>query len=216
LNGGGDLITGAAGSAVAGAWQELRLTRVFGVTRLFVDGQEIGSTGLWTRPSDDFTVAAAINGSGGPDGRFSGAIDQVALTVGLAEYGNYILSSAPETADPALLAPDADADGDGAENLLEFLFGTAPFDGSSRPPATVEVRPDGSPEGVSFLLSAVARDRVYWEIEGSPDLAAWEVLVRQPKYDVNLAGKVLVPFPDDSGPSRFVRLSIPGAGYLAP
>lgn len=216
VNGGGDLITGAAGSAVAGAWQELRLTRRSGVTRLFVDGQEIGSTELWTRPSDDFTVAAAINGSGGPDGRFSGAIDRVALTVGLPEYGNFILSSAPEPADPALLALAADADGDGAENLLEFLFGTGPFDGSSRPPATVEVRPDGSPEGVSFLLSPLARDQVYWEIEGSSDLAAWEVLVRQPKCDVSPGEEILVPFPDDRGPSGFVRISIPGPGYLAP
>ena len=216
VNGGGDLITGAAGSAVAGAWQDLRLTRRSGVTRLFVDGQEIGSTELWTRPSDDFTVAAAINGSGGPDGRFSGAIDQVALTVGLPEYGNYILSSAPEAADPALLTPDADADGDGADNLLEFLFGTGPFDGSSRPPATVEFQPDGRPEGVSFLLSPVARDLVYWEIERSPDLATWEVIVRQPGHELNQDGKVLVPFPEESGKRGFVRLAIPDSGYDAP
>ena len=215
-NGGGDLIVGAAGSAVTGVWQELRLIRSTGVTRLIVDGEELGATELWSRPSDDFTVGAAINGAGQPDGRFSGGIDRVVFTAGLPGYGGYILASAPDDVDSAMLAPPGDADGDGAGNLLEFLFGTGPFDGSERPPTAVELRPDGSLEGVSFLLSAEASDLVYWEIEWSRDLATWDVLVRQCGYEVNEGGKVMVPFPDDGGPSGFIRLALPGNGYRAP
>lgn len=213
LNGGGDLIAGAAGSAVAGVWQEVKLVRRSGVTRLYVDGEEMGSTESWARPADDFTVAAAINGSGGPDGRFSGAIDQVVLSTGMVEYGDYILTSAPPDANSSLFSPGADADGDGATNLLEFLFNTDAFDGGSLPPATIELREDGSPEGVSFPLSEAALDLVYWEIEWSADLRDWEVFVRQPHRDLNGEGKVVVLFPEGGGPRGFVRLTVPGPGY---
>jgi len=157
-----------------------------------------------------------FHGIGQPDGRFSGAIDAVVFTAGLPGYGGYILATAPDDVDISRLAPGADPDGDGAENLLAFLFGTGPFDRTQRPRATVELRPDGSLEGVSFVLSAKVSDLVYWEIEWSQDLATWDVLVRQPGHEVNEGGMVMVPFPDDGGTSGFIRLALPGNGYRAP
>ncbi len=92
INGAGDQINGA-NSLQLNTWQHIELTRTGGTTSLFVNGSLVGSSPNFPAAvSDDFSIASAKNGSGGPDGRFIGNID------------NVVMSTIPEPSAAALVA----------------------------------------------------------------------------------------------------------------
>ncbi|MBX7112505.1 MAG: CHAT domain-containing protein [Dehalococcoidia bacterium] len=82
INGTGDVIEGPAGSVKLNQWQNLRLIRRDGLTRLVADGAELGSSAAFPSPSADLTFGAAKNSRGGPDGRFIGLLDNVIFSSG--------------------------------------------------------------------------------------------------------------------------------------
>ena len=92
VNGLGDRITGPAGSATLNQWQNVKLTRKGGVCSLYVNGTLLGTATDFPTPSNDFTIAAAKTGTGTPDGRFIGLLDNVRLAAGSSGYGNAILN----------------------------------------------------------------------------------------------------------------------------
>jgi hypothetical protein len=80
VGGVGDQISG--GVAALDEWQHLAFTRSNGVNALLVNGVQVGVTGntLFPTPSADFSIGAACNGAGNPDGLFAGLIDNVKIT----------------------------------------------------------------------------------------------------------------------------------------
>ncbi len=132
INGAGDRITG--GTVTLGAWQRLELRCVAGEVQLHVDGALVGTTTEFPASlSDDFSIASAKNGSGGPDGRFVGAIDNVVLkAIGTDADGDGLpddweTANGLDPADPSGgNGADGDADGDGRSNYAEWAFGGHP------------------------------------------------------------------------------------------
>ena len=216
----GDRITGPAGSATLNQWQNVRLTRKDGVCSLYVNGVLLGTATDFQTPSEDFTIAAAKTGAGTPDGGFIGLLDNVRLATGSSGYGNAILNRLPAGASNQDMQPDADFDGDGAPNALEYLFGTGMASNTSQPTTffTMDRQPDGDYPAIIIPLGASERNEIYWEVQSSPDLSAWEVIERQPTYVGPSAEPVIVrdPRPLDSLSRMFLRLAMPGGGFAAP
>lgn len=214
INGTGDVITGPAGSVKLNQWQNLRLIRRAGLSSLSVDGVELGSSAAFPSPSADLTFGAAKNGSGGPDGRFIGLLDNVVFSSGSPGYATFVRNRLPQ-ASTANAQPAADPDGDGAPNALEYMLGTDPASGTSVPVTRISVDAASVPAVFRFPLGADARSAVYWEIEVSGDLANWEVAARQPTYTGPLGETVAV----EAGPGMeqrgFARLVLPENGIAA-
>lgn len=66
--------------------------------------------------------------------------------------------------------PNADADGDGTSNLMEWLAGTDPND------ATSVFRPDVHRDGDALVLTVPTREGRVYRIWGSGDLGEWDLL----------------------------------------
>ena len=214
INGTGDVIIGPANSVKMNQWQQVRLIRRNGATRLEVDGVELGTTAAFVTPSADLTFGAAKNGSGNPDGRFIGLLDEIVFTSGTAGYAAFVRTRLPQAA-PAETQPAADPDGDGAANALEYLLGTDPASAASVPVARISADAAYSPPMFRFLLDDDARSVLYWEIETSADLVNWAVAARQPLFDGPLGEAVAV----EAGPGLeqrgFARLVLPENGIAA-
>ena len=105
------------------------------------------------------------------------------------------------------IAADAfdDGDGDGADNLDEFISGTDPRDGGSVLRLEIETAADGT---VALGFDAVAGKS--YCVEFSPTLAtdSWQSLARFPSQPGS--GRLKVPDPEASlAPRRFYRLITP-------
>ena len=214
INGTGNVIIGPANSVKMNQWQQVRLIRSNGATRLEVDGVELGTTAAFVTPSADLTFGAAKNGSGNPDGRFIGLLDDIVFTSGTAGYAAFVRTRLPQAA-PAETQPAADPDGDGAANALEYLLGTDPASAASVPVTRISVDAAYSPPMFRFLLDDDARSVLYWEIETSADLVNWAVAARQPLFAGPLGEAVAV----EAGPGLeqrgFARLVLPENGIAA-
>ncbi len=85
-----------------------------------------------------------------------------------------------EREDPALAGPEADPDGDGIANLLEYLLGGDPRtpDRSRLPVAEPRVLDLDGGDPAAFLTLTLTRiaelSEVEWTVETSGDLATWE------------------------------------------
>src|SRR5690606_14438703 len=111
--------------------------------------------------------------------------------------------------DPALVAAEADPDGDGLANLLEYAFATDPLaanTGDSAPNLTT------TPSGdlVFEFRRAKATDDLRFTVQTSTDLAAWtdsdrepELVSSHPSHDI-----LRVTVPRSDAPRLFVRLEV--------
>ena len=118
----------------------------------------------------------------------------------------------------ALSGQDTDADADGASNFLEYTFGTAPLDPTSRPPALVfgfvsqrfggsypELRIPYLPPHASGALES-STDLIHWQPESAPSLYFRRSLSPLSLYQsTSTYQSVAVPI---VGPQKFYRLSM--------
>ena len=115
----------------------------------------------------------------------------------LATFGS---ANSPEGAETA------DADGDGQDNLSEFISFTDPRDGSSALRTSITSSGGGATITVSFVLPP---DRA-WALETSTDLTAWSAWTPAGADGVPRASATTIsltaPAPDSAGARRFFRL----------
>lgn len=79
-------------------------------------------------------------------------------------------------ADPAITAPDADPDGDGWPNLLEYACGRLPAQRENGPPLTISV---AAPQ-VTLRYAAATRSGVVLHLEQSSLLSGWQPVTAGP------------------------------------
>ncbi len=110
-----------------------------------------------------------------------------------------------QAAHPGVGAPDADTDGDGVSNLLEFATGNDPLQAS-----------DGGAVLTTLTSSSLRYRRqagtyVVWDLQASTDLAGWQTLLPGAEWQESAisSGPLLdvmeVTLPVPSTPQRFVR-----------
>lgn len=139
--------------------------------------------------------------------RFNSLGESVSLALTLTVISAYDawLAGFPALADPA---PDADPDGDGLANVLEFAFGTDPQIPEAEPPITLDL----DPTGIALIYP---RSKTAFGVtlvpEWSADLAAenWQthgietsILEETPEHTLIRAFLPLAP----DHPRRFLRL----------
>lgn len=69
--------------------------------------------------------------------------------------------------------PNADADGDGASNLTEFLFATNPVDAKSRPLFQPSITRSAGQPSLSVVFRRFSGSAADFVVETSPDLVHW-------------------------------------------
>jgi hypothetical protein len=100
-------------------------------------------------------------------------------------------------------APDADPDGDGLPNLLEYALGTDPrSSGSLHLPATSLTPSLPHSLQLTFLR---ARAELTYQVLASSDLASWSVIATNPGQ---VGESVTVIDPVSAAPRRFLRLRV--------
>lgn len=112
----------------------------------------------------------------------------------------------PELADDALSGAEADADGDGLSNFLEYALGGLPRDPTSAP------APQGAMDAGKLALqfTRIADPDLRYEVEASPDLAGWDAIWSSTGAE-NTAGPVTVSAPaplTPAAPRSFLRLRV--------
>lgn len=119
------------------------------------------------------------------------------------ERGSYAswIAGFPGISDPAMKLPEADADGDGRSNFLEYVAAGNPDSGADPAPCRI-VRDESGDEWVGFTRS-VGLGGITHGIETSADLATpWQILpgVPEPDPDAPIEGglnwmRIRVPAP---------------------
>ncbi len=92
--------------------------------------QWTGSTGF---ASSDFS---ALNLGAGSTAAFSIVGKELLLNITQTGYGSWASAAFPAGTDAAAQQPNADPDGDGITNLMEYALGTSPVGFSAAPPAS--------------------------------------------------------------------------------
>lgn len=124
--------------------------------------------------------------------------------------------NASELADPSISGPDADADGDGVANLLEYAFGGDPRSASrSVLPANGTIDVGGETYlTITYTRSSDASDLDY-QVEASGDLSAWGNGAVEVSSNDNGDGTVSVTYRDSEpvggAGSRFLRVQVSSA-----
>jgi hypothetical protein len=115
--------------------------------------------------------------------------------------------SEADLADPQKIGFLADADLDGASNLLEFACGTSPLDGSSHPSTRVSI---GATESAFIYTRARQTLGLIYAVEQSTDLLTWSPLTGTPEITpvTGSLESVQVPFPRGAETGRYLRLRV--------
>ncbi len=118
------------------------------------------------------------------------ALDQIAIVRPVTPFDTFIGSFFPGVEDPAIVGPDADPDGDGNSNKLEFVLGGDPNSGSDGPKVyqliadssdggtapellmTIAVL-DGTPAFVGSPSPSATHSGFTYAVQGSFDLATF-------------------------------------------
>lgn len=122
-----------------------------------------------------------------------------------------------ELADPSISGPDADADGDGIPNLIEYAFGGDPRKASrSILPVTGPIEVEGETYlTITYTRSSAATDIAY-RAEASGDLIAWGAGPVEVGSSDNGDGTISVTYRDAepirTAGRRFLRVHISNAG----
>lgn len=116
--------------------------------------------------------------------------------------------SAVEQPDASISGPEADPDGDGLPNLLEYALGGDPRSVLSAPRPGLVVGEPGAPLALTFARTADAA--LVYRVEASADLATWQTVFVSTGAD-NSAGAAVatdVVAPGPEQPRRFLRLNV--------
>ncbi len=124
-----------------------------------------------------------VKNSSGSAGADSGWVDQLSWT-STSGYNAWLADrfSPQEMGDPLVTGPEADPDGDGAENVLEYAFGTEPRD---RTDGLIRIIPEvvrlnGADRlRLRFSLPESVPADVLYEVEVSDSLGNWSVIAEQ-------------------------------------
>ena len=178
--------------------------------------------------SNSVATAVTFDKSGAYVLRLWGSDSQVEMTSDLAVnvslnpniYGDWLSLNFPGVTDPGIIGVSADADNDGARNLVEFALGmnpnasdALPF-GSHQPGLPIgQIR---SLFGTNYLTLLVKRPigriGVTYATEGSSDLVTWTLGVQDGAPFNNGDGTETVvfrdPLPMTESSQRFIRLKI--------
>jgi hypothetical protein len=129
-----------------------------------------------------------------------GAVGNVVLKAGFQQPSSYDLWS---NALGLTFGPNADPDGDGSSNLLEFAFGTNPLSSASR------AQPAGSfGPGQKYYITANKGTSVgdlLWSAEASTDLVTWSSQPVTVAINDNFVFSALYT---GSAPAAFLRLRV--------
>lgn len=119
---------------------------------------------------------------GGYDWSFSEATGVLSVVAEGTPQNNYLSWATENGLSGPAAAADADADSDGASNLVEYALGTEPADAASRPAAAAL---SGTVITYTKGAEAILNRDVSWAIETSPTLAAdsWTTRVTQAAGD---------------------------------
>ena len=98
----------------------------------------------------------------------------VVIPIGDSPLGNWLVENFAAESGQDIASPDADPDGDGIANLIEYAMGLDPrtHDRDTGPILTSEATPEGRDVVYRFPINPAATD-VTWEVESSKDLLSW-------------------------------------------
>lgn len=88
-----------------------------------------------------------------------------------ASFSDWIGLAFPGQSDPAIVGPEADPDGDGRSNLLEYFLGTNPA--LSDEPDAIATTEDGAGHAVLSFRMAKTIPGVSYTVQQSTDLVTW-------------------------------------------
>ncbi|MEO5715855.1 MAG: autotransporter-associated beta strand repeat-containing protein [Luteolibacter sp.] len=114
---------------------------------------------------------------------------------------------------PATAAPDADPDGDGRTNMMEYATGTLPSTSDTGPAATGGTADPGNGLRLTLSFNRIADPSLTYQVEASDELASgtWGEIWSSTGAE-NTAGMVAPPVTDTvtmaSRPKRFLRLRL--------
>lgn len=118
--------------------------------------------------------------------------------------------SASQLTNANFSGPDADADGDGLSNFLEFAFDRDPLAASSTTTILVGVNGSTGRLVVTFRRARSASELTY-TVEGSSDLTHWRTLIINPLGDPGVGTDITVsdaPLTTEDQTRRFLRLRV--------
>jgi hypothetical protein len=112
------------------------------------------------------------------------------LGAGFAEWQSWVFGARGVT-NANVIAPNADADGDGRSNLAEFYLGSDPLQADDSTSASVAGITNSSVIRLRFVERKNAADlgRQFWQ---SPDLKAWSVVSPASVTDIEDMGSLVV------------------------
>lgn len=160
---------------------------------------------------DPETAGQVIFGAAFPD---SGTIQTAAVSSVTAPA--YLFAdwqrarfSLEQRKNPAVSGTQADPDGDGRGNLMEYLSGSDPL--AADPPLVPEISiPSGPPAGeiLAISFSAPPSARAHWEFQISSDLAHWAAAASPPAYSPVTELWSLSPAVSPASGRQFWRLRV--------
>jgi len=187
---------------------------VVGTSTNYSTSPQVIDAGGLHAASTNYTASGSVGGVAGVSTATSpDAIAKQGYAAQLYEICGVAVAATPATINEGespnnpLAAPTADSDGDGQNNLLEYLVGTMPNDSTSHFSLRIEEVP-GSPQQKSLVFGPLAVGRSYTVLSSTNLSAAtpWQVLAGG--SIVNNSNTRTVTDPAATDASRFYRVKI--------